>query len=162
MLHPPIRTIYQIRDVTWPKHIYYQKELNKYNSDLLPWTQEDYNKNDEQDDGDKVEITDNDVNESDSEEKIMSEYVGTDHAVIDRESANQKTTPRSGRVAIPPARPKYYKTGVTSLDRYGKAVTLTTTVDKFYSQIKELNELQLFSKMAYHALRNLRLNMRQY
>ena len=29
--------------------------------------------------------------------------------------------------------------------RYEKAVTLTPSEDKFYSQMKELNELQLFS-----------------
>ena len=31
------------------------------------------------------------------------------------------------------------------MDIYGKAVTLTPAKDKFYSQIKELNELQLSS-----------------
>ena len=73
MLHPPIRTIYQSRDVTWLKQMYYQKELDKDNEDLFPLPQEDYNNNDEKDYDAKVYITDTYGYESDSEEEIMLE-----------------------------------------------------------------------------------------
>ena len=49
MLHSPIRTIYQSRNVTWMKRMYYQQELDEYNEDFLPLTQEYVNNNDEQD-----------------------------------------------------------------------------------------------------------------
>ena len=72
ILHPSIRTIYQICDVTWLKRMYYQNELDKYNEYLLLLLKEDDNNNDDQDDDDKVDITDTDGNESDSEDEIMS------------------------------------------------------------------------------------------
>ena len=46
---------------------------------------------------------------------------------------------------IPPETLKDYGTGGTILGNYKQAVTLTPTKEKFYSQMKELNELQLFS-----------------
>ena len=45
MLHPPIRTIYQIRNVTCLKQMYFQKELDEDNEDVLPLPQEYDNNN---------------------------------------------------------------------------------------------------------------------
>ena len=46
---------------------------------------------------------------------------------------------------IPLARLEYYEIRSASLDIYEQAVTVTPAEEKFYSQIKELNKLQLFS-----------------
>ena len=46
---------------------------------------------------------------------------------------------------IPLARLEYYERRSASLDIYEQAVTVTPAEEKFYSQIKELNKLQLFS-----------------
>ena len=145
MLHLLSRNIYQINNVTWLKRMYYQKEFDENNEDLLPFPKEDDNNNDEQYDDDKLGITDTGGNESASEENIMSEDEDADHAVIDRESVNWIKTTRSGRVMKPPSRLKVYESGGASLYSYKQAVTLTPSEEKFYLQIKELNELQLFS-----------------
>ena len=72
MIHPMIRTIYQSRDVTWSKRIYYHNELDEDHKYLFPLPQEDDNKNYEQDNDSKVYIAYTDGNESDIEDKIMS------------------------------------------------------------------------------------------
>ena len=55
------------------KRMYYQQELDEYNEDFLPLTQEYVNNNDEQDNDTKLEIADTYGNESDIEDEIMSE-----------------------------------------------------------------------------------------
>ena len=75
----------------------------------------------------------------------MLEYEDDDHTVIDIESFNCTTTTISERVVIQPEILKYYEEGGASLESYEQAVTLTPAEDKFYSQMKELNELKLFS-----------------
>ena len=103
MLHPPSRNIYQIRDVTWLKRMYYQKESDEDNEDSFPFPKGDDNNNYEQNYGSKVDIRDTYGNQSDNEDKIMSEDEDADHDIIDRESVNCTTTSRSVRVVIPPA-----------------------------------------------------------
>ena len=90
--------------------MYYQKELDEDNEDLLPFPQEYDSNNDGQDDDAKVDITDTDGNESYSEYGIMSEDEYADHSVIDRESVNWTKKTTSGRVVIPPERRKDYAT----------------------------------------------------
>ena len=121
----------------------------------MPFPKEDGSNNEEKDDHTEVDTTETDGNKSDSEYKIMLEDEDADHSVIDIESVNRKTTTISGRVVTPQAILKDYETGVASLDRYEKAVTLTTAEEKFYSQMKELNELQLFSNNGIPCLEEL-------
>ena len=102
----------------------------------MNFPQEYENKNDEKDDDAKVYTIGNDGNESYSEDEIMLEDEDADRAVIDRESANRKTTTRSGIVLIPPEILKDYETGDAILDRYKQAVTLTPSKEKFYLQMK--------------------------
>ena len=51
----------------------------------------------------------------------MLEDEDADHAVIDIEIINWKTTTRTGRLLIPPAILKDYETGGASLDIYEQA-----------------------------------------
>ena len=83
----------------------------------------DDNNNDEQDDDAKVDITDTDGNESDSEDEIMSENGDSDHAIIDRDIVNCTTKTRSGRVVIPQEILKDYETGGSVLESYNQAIT---------------------------------------
>ena len=62
ILHPRIRTIYQICDVTWLKQMYDQKKLDEDNEYLLTLPQEDDNNNYEKYDDAKVDITYTDGN----------------------------------------------------------------------------------------------------
>ena len=118
MLHPPSITIYQSWNVTWLKHIYYHKELDEDNEDLLPLPQKDNSNNEEQDDHAKVYIIDTDGNESDSEDKIMSEDKYADHSVIARDYVTETKTIRSGMAVIPPEIMKDYEIGGARLDSY--------------------------------------------
>ena len=60
IMHPESRNIYQSRDITWSKRMYYKKKLYEDNEDLLPLPQEYDNNNDEKYDDAKVYITDTD------------------------------------------------------------------------------------------------------
>ena len=116
--------------------MYYQKELDEDNENLLPFPQEYENNNNEQDDDAKLDMTDNYGNESDNEDKIMSEDEGDNNTVIDIQRFNWETKTRSGRVVIPPARLKYFETCGASLDSYKQAVILTPYELNFYYQMK--------------------------
>ena len=100
------------------KHIYYHKELDEDNEDLLHLPQKDNSNNEEQDDHAKVYIIDTDGNASDSEDKIMSEDKYDDHAVIAREYVTETTTRKSGMAVIPPEIMKDYEIGGARLDSY--------------------------------------------
>ena len=88
----------------------------------------------------KIYTTVIDVNYSDSEDKIMSEDENAENAVIGRVRVNRTTPKISGRIVIPSERLKYYKTGSEILDRYKQYFTLTPAEEKFYYQMKEVNE----------------------
>ena len=125
--------------------MYYKKEFDEDNEDLFPFPQEYDNTNEYQDNDDKIYTTDTYGNESESGYQIMSEDENADHTVIDINNVNWTTPTISGRAVIPPVILKDYKSDKTILDSYKKVVTLTPAKEKFYSKMKELNELQLFS-----------------
>ena len=56
---------------------------------------------------------------------------------------------------IPPARLKDYETGGASLEIYNQVVTLTPAEEKFYQQMKELNEQKLSSNNVIPCVDNL-------
>ena len=70
----------------------------------------------------------------------MSQDENADNFVIGRVSVNRKTPTISGRIVIQSEILKEYKTGSEILDRYKQDFILTPAEEKFYYQMKEVNE----------------------
>ena len=70
----------------------------------------------------------------------MSEDENADNFVIGRVSVNRTTPTISGRIVIQSEILKEYKTGSEILDRYKQDFILTPAEEKFYYQMKEVNE----------------------
>ena len=144
MWDPQSGTIYITRDIIWLKRMYYVTKLTSSEGIFLPPESMIDQAEEVRESTTLPVIPEGDKEEEEIEFTPEEQDEQPDCAVVEGES-EKATTTRSGRTVKRPALFEDYDLGTMAMGKKDYKIELTPAEERFYKNLKELNELALYA-----------------